>query len=145
MPRLPRPLLVLLAGLALVGLVVACGDDGGGDAPEVTAEVLDGTSWVSTNVAGYDLVEDTQVTLSFDRDQLGMSGGCNQLSSGYEVADSRLTLTGEVASTMMACDEALEAQDQWLASLFEDGADLTLAGGLIVVVDEVEIELVEQA
>lgn len=140
----------ILALVALTGLLSACGDDGGDDSgdgggDEVTAGDLEGTTWVSTDVTGHDLVEGTEVTLTFEDDRLSMAAGCNTQTAGYEITDSRLTLTTEVAATMMGCPDDLAAQDQWLASFFADGADLTLAGGLIVVSGDVEIELVEQA
>ena len=97
---------------------------------------LDGREFVSTEVVGYQLVPDTQIRLSFDGDQLGATGGCNQLSGTWSLDDDVL-MVGQMASTMMACEPAaLMDQDTWLSSFLTsepvvslEGETLTLTAG----------------
>lgn len=138
----------MLAG-ALVLTLAACGSDssdGGSDATTsttaaadvtgatepasapLTADALDGRTFTSTEVTGYELVAGSTITLSFDGDQLGASAGCNQLGSTFEVDGTTLSWTGTPRATMMACDEALMAQDTWLTDLLTGGVEATLSG-----------------
>ena len=102
--------IVALVGVASVALL-ACGDDdtrvqrpgghhqrGAGDehdggvdddraATSTTAasiaDALRGKTFVSTAVEGYTLVPDTQITLTFDGDNLSAQGGCNTLAGTW--------------------------------------------------------------
>lgn len=141
----------LLAGLAVAALTLAaCGSDGsdsngsgsddGTTAPDgdtgaaPSAEDLDGRSFESTETSGYDLVEGSTITLRFADGSLGANAGCNSMSGAFTIEDGALSV-GEMAATMMACDEALMAQDTWLGEFFAaspqvalDGDTLTLTG-----------------
>ena len=138
--------------LALALLVTACGDDGdddvstddGGSTSEVTFDDLVGKTFVSTGVTGHELVADSVVTLEFIDGRISANAGCNTQNGEAAVEDGALVVE-QLASTMMACDDPLMAQEQWLAGFLEadpevvlDGAQLTLTSG-----DEV-IELEEQ-
>jgi heat shock protein HslJ len=90
------------------------------------ATTLDGRTFLSTNVQGYDLVPGSTVRLSFQDGRLGVSAGCNQMGGSYTVVDGHLT-TGQMMSTEMGCDPPLMAQDTWIAG-FLDGAATMLAG-----------------
>ena len=129
-----------IALFALAGLTIAaCGsdDDGSTDGSAtgaVTAEELDGRTFVSTEVTGYDLVEGTEINIIFLADLMSASGGCNSLSGGFEIGE--VLTAGPFASTMMACEPALMDQDVWLNDFLSslptialDGETLTLASG----------------
>jgi len=83
---------------------------------------LDG-AFVSSEVSGYDLAPDSEITLTFDGDTLSVNAGCNTMSSTYALEASVLKWTGTPAATMMACDDALEAQDRWITDLLTEGMD----------------------
>ena len=53
--------------------------------------------------------------MSFAADSVSANAGCNTLSGPASVEDSELVVR-ELASTRQACEEELEAQDQWLTS-----------------------------
>ena len=97
---------------------------------------LDGREFVSTEVVGYELVPDSQIRLSFEGDQLGAAGGCNQLSGAWAL-DGDVLVVDAMASTMMACEPAaLMDQDTWLSSFLTsepvvtvEGDELTLTAG----------------
>ncbi|MCX6519882.1 MAG: META domain-containing protein [Actinobacteria bacterium] len=129
------------ASLATLG-VAGCSDDlvvpAAGGAP--TAAELDGTTWLSTEVAGQTLATDSRVTLAFSDSALAIVGGCNTQTGGYTIADGRLVVEA-LASTLMACEEDLTAQDVWLAQLVQseptisrDGDALTVAGDEVTLV-----------
>jgi heat shock protein HslJ len=123
---------------ALLG-ATACGDDddddsaeaaettGGGAVP--TAEELIGV-YVSSAVDGHELVDGTAITLTFEADFLAVVAGCNTLNGGFSVVDGALEV-GTLASTLMACDEALSAQDTWLAGFLEAGPAVALDGDVL--------------
>jgi heat shock protein HslJ len=139
--------------VAVVALAVAgCGSDDSSEATDasssqagdaVTADDLAGSTYASTSVTGHDLVEGSTITLSFEGPRMSASAGCNIMSAAYEVADDgTLAWTGEPAATMMACEDDLTAQDQWLIGLFQDGVTATSDGSTLTLTnDEVTIEL----
>jgi heat shock protein HslJ len=130
-----------LALLTLTGLTLAaCGSDDTEATPEgeggsPTAEELDGRSFVSTDVEGHDLVEGSEINISFLADAMAVNAGCNSMNGGFQIDEGVLT-AGPFAATMMACDEPLMDQDTWLNDFLTslptialDGPTLTLAGG----------------
>ena len=159
-PRSMRPVLLL----ALAAVVAACGagitttptqlttaTPGAGSvapAPSAVAPVTDpsvlvGKTFLSTAIAGRDLVQGSQVRLVFRADTLGASAGCNSMGGPWQVADSALHV-GQMATTEMACAKPLMDQDTWLAGFLDgagmrfDGTTLTLAsdGVTLTLMDE---------
>lgn len=135
----PRTAIALLALASLT--FAACGSDddgssaGGSSADGPTAAELDGRTFVSTEVTGHELVEGTEINMTFLADAMAVSGGCNSMNGGFNVAEGVLT-AGPFASTMMACDQPLMDQDTWLSEFLSslptielDGETLTIASG----------------
>jgi heat shock protein HslJ len=123
---IPRTAIALVALSALA--LAACGSDSdsaSGSTP--TADDLAGQGFESTEVTGYDLVEGTTIKLGFETDTLGAQAGCNSQSGGYSIADGALDVSA-MASTMMACDEALMDQDAWLAEFLTSSPEISLDG-----------------
>lgn len=146
----PRSVLTMLA----VGLLVtACGSGSGSSAADSapssgtapTAAELDGSTFESTSVDGYDLVAGSTVRLTFEQGQLSANAGCNTLSAPYDVTDGRLAWTGETRATLMGCPDDLAQQDTWLGELLQQGVDATLDGDdLTLVSGEVTLHLQRQ-
>lgn len=134
-------LVLLLALLAGCG---TAGDAGGAPADEedpttqeqtavpVTMTDLEGRTFVSTEVAGHDLVEGSEVTLSVEEGNLSVSGGCNTMFGAATVEEGLLRWASEPATTLMACADELEAQDRWLQGLLRDGVRAGLADDELV-------------
>jgi heat shock protein HslJ len=152
----------VLAALAL--LAAGCGDDGdegasdaggGGSttAPSDTSDTaghggvdpLSGRTFVATQVTGHDLVPGSELRLTFDGDLLVVAAGCNSMRSGYTFDGGRLAWTGEPAATMMACEDELMAQDDWIAGLLGEGVEAEAAGDdLVLTSGDVRIDLVAE-
>ena len=123
---IPRTALALVALSALA--LAACGSDGDSASGSVpTPDDLAGKAFESTDVTGYDLVEGTTITLGFEADTVGAQGGCNTQSGGYTITDGTLDV-GVMAATMMACDDALMAQDTWLNGFLTSSPEIALDG-----------------
>jgi len=114
----------LLVGLTLIAATTfaACSDDDG-STPSV--ETLNGSTFKSTSVEGYEMVAGTDVTFTFDNDGISVNAGCNTMFGGIEIIDGVLSV-GPMASTRMACDESLMAQDEALIAFLEGGPSLRL-------------------
>jgi heat shock protein HslJ len=137
-PRARR--LIGTAALPLVVVLLAACAAASGAAGE---DDLVGRSFESTDVEGHTLVEGTVITLIVRSDGVSVNAGCNTLFGDATWEDGVLRVP-QLASTMMACDDALMDQDQWLSALLEgpvpyelDGDTLTLgeAGEQITLTD----------
>ncbi len=109
------------------------------------ADALRGHTFVSTAVEGFTLVPDTQVTLTFDGDNLSALGGCNTLGGTWSLEGDVLVVPPMV-HTMMACEpSALMDQETWLNAVLTskptvavDGDTLTITaqGATVTLVDK---------
>jgi len=134
--------LLLAVLLAAVTTLAACGGDDDGP---VTAEDLDGHTYVATGAESQELVADVDVRLTFADGFLNIDGGCNQINGAYTLDDTTLSWTDEPFGTLIGCEEALQAQDEWLTTLVSDGAEVALDGSeLTLTGEDVTLEL-EQA
>jgi heat shock protein HslJ len=136
--------------VALVLVLAACGDDGGqvsagaGGDDDLTFDDLVGSTFVSTSVTGHELVDGTEINLTFIDGRLSALAGCNTQNGDADVEDGRLVVE-RLASTMMGCEDDLMAQDRWLAELLEGDPEVTLDGETLTLsAGDVVIELAEQ-
>jgi heat shock protein HslJ len=128
MTRRQRLFVTVLASLAL--LAAGCGDDDDGSS-DVSADDLDGRTFVADEVTGHTVVEGTEITLTFADEAIVAAAGCNTMRAGYEIDDGVLTLDGPMAQTLMACPEELEAQDEWVAAFLGDSPTVALADDVL--------------
>jgi heat shock protein HslJ len=147
MPRL------LVALVLVVALVSACGDastsdsaspgDAGGDTGGVD---LQGT-YVADSVDSdaRQLVPGTTVRLTFKGDAVVAEAGCNTMHGSFEVDSGRLSVR-QVGMTMMACDQALMDQDDWIADFLESSPSLSVDGDTVTLAsDDVTMRLTKPA
>ena len=94
-------------------------------ASTVPAE-LQGNTFVATEVTGsYTMAPGSSITLTFEDGTVSARAGCNSMS-GAVVIKGDVLIAPTLASTMMACEEALMAQDTWFAAFLRFLADLDL-------------------
>ena len=79
-------------------------------------DLTDG-SWIAHRIEdpNRDIVPGSTIRLSFVDHTVAANGGCNILRGPVAINDDKLVV-GKMASTLKACQPALQAQDEWLAS-----------------------------
>ena len=141
--RLAGPLVALtvVAG----GVLAACGDDAPDALTPPTVDDLTGQTFLSTDVTGQTLLDDTRVSLAFGADSLAMVAGCNTHMGGYSIEDGELVVPA-LASTLMMCDDEAMQQDAWLAELLGDSPQISLDGGtLLLVSPDVTLTMIDRS
>lgn len=143
--RAPRRTCSGVLAVLLLACLTACGAGDDPDDPDdsATGQVeLAGHTFVADRVIGHTLVEGSTLTISFEGGVMSIAAGCNTLFGAYDDGDGELRWPAEPARSLMACDPALEEQDDWLVALLtsgvrtgHDGADLVLEA------DPVRVEL----
>ena len=113
MPTIPASVRVL-AGLTIL-VLAACDSTASteGTTPEPASAAADlaGTSWTVVSVGGAPVVEGSGANLAFDSaGNVSGSTGCNSVSGTYALDGPSLTF-GPLATTRMACEDALMAQE----------------------------------
>ena len=119
-----------LAVLAVLGSTLVLGACAGEDAD------LAGRTFTATEVQGHELVEGSSVTLTFDENAISAQAGCNTLFGDASWDGDTLDVQEPMASTLMACEEALMAQDQWLASFLTSSPALEVDGDAVTLGDD---------
>lgn len=130
--------------MLVVGFVAgACGDDddavaGDDTEPTVTEPVtepaagLAGRTFLSDSVTENGqpktLVEGTQIALTFSDDgRLSATAGCNSMGGEVTVEADRLVVS-DLGTTLMGCDDARQAQDEWLSAVLSANPSYTVDG-----------------
>ncbi len=99
------------------------------------ADALDGQTFTATEVTGsYTIVPNSTITLTFENGRLAAKAGCNSMSGPFTVTGDVLNAP-QMASTMMACQDDLMAQDRWLATFLAAGPTWTLEGDTLTLTD----------
>lgn len=119
----------LAVGLLLGVCLAAC--SGAAGAPD-----LNGRAFTATEVRGQEAVEGSTITLTFEDNQVSAQAGCNTLFGPADWEGGTLEIDGTLASTMMACDDALMAQDQWLSEFLSSSPALSLDGDTLTLGDD---------
>jgi heat shock protein HslJ len=96
---------------------------------------LPGTDWQLIWLDGAEVLGDTPLTLTFNKDgSVQGSGGCNQFSSQYALNGDTLTFEG-IRSTRRACAaDDLNAQEQAYFAVLEAAANYTISGDHLMVI-----------
>ncbi len=76
------------------------------------AASLNGTEWQLSQMGGVKPLTERPATLAFKGDSLSGTGGCNRFVGGFTGEGFRLTVSPNLASTMMACSAPLMKQEQ---------------------------------
>ena len=139
--------------LALLVIPLACSDDDSGgspptatasSAPDETTVDLAGKTFAGSAVEGFDVVEGSEIRISFEDATLTATAGCNTLGATYAIEGATLTVS-DVSTTLMACSDPLMAQDQWLADLFGSGVTVALDGSTLTLTGQDATVTLEEA
>ncbi|MFF0816410.1 META domain-containing protein [Rhodococcus sp. NPDC003318] len=122
----------LLRSIGLAALAVAalagCSDSSAA-APEPPQADLVGRTFVSTEVEGTPIPGGGPLTVSFEEpDRLSAAAGCNRAVGTADFSDDRITVTGPLATTMMACPGGRAGADAWVAEFFAASPNWSLDG-----------------
>jgi len=121
------------------GAAGAVGDPGG----ELLIE-LDGREFILQSAEGYTPLEGITVRIWFGDGELGFAAGCNSHSGAYTICGTQLCVES-MASTLMGCDAARHAQDDFFAEFFTSQPYVTLVGDeLTAVVGDVTLVLLDR-
>jgi heat shock protein HslJ len=122
--------------LLLVVLLPACGgdDEGGGDGGTGAASqdpaALEGKDWVLTQYLAADgttQVVEIGVSAKFDGTTVSGSSGCNSYHGGYTATGNEISI-GDLAGTMMACEDDVMAVETRYLDLLKNAATFEISG-----------------
>jgi heat shock protein HslJ len=103
----------------------------GSGGPASSADGIEGHTFAATAVSGtYTMAPGSTISLTFADGRVSVRGGCNNMSGSYTVNGDVLTV-GTLASTMMACDQALMDQDTWLSAFLSSSPTWTYQDGVL--------------
>jgi heat shock protein HslJ/uncharacterized protein YraI len=94
---------------------------------------LPNTSWVVVALnAGVAPVPGSTLTAAFSSDgQVSGSGGCNSFSGPYQAGSNDITI-GPLATTLIACEEALSTQEQVYLGALQGARAYSISGSQLV-------------
>lgn len=122
--------LAIAAGLALG----ACASE----SPNVPATAkpapgmsLSGPEMAITSIAGKPVIPNSKVTIKFEDGRVSGAASCNRFMGGYTMGDGVSIQLSQMASTMMACPDALMQQEALLLETLADVTSYSAAGNVV--------------
>lgn len=97
------------------------------EAPALDLDLL--TTYVSTAVIEFDgepreLIEGTNLRVSFSEERINFSGGCNSHSSTFRITDEGEIDVDQIVGTAVGCPQELVDQDNFLRSFLQRGPSI---------------------
>jgi heat shock protein HslJ len=129
----------VLAVMTTALLAVTLAPGAGAQSPAPNA--LSGTDWLLASVGTSPVASGINADLLFADENAGGFGGCNRFVASYTTDGVSTLVFGEIASTMMACDEATTTFEQSYVTalgtvasyaITDTGLDLSDAAGAVV-------------
>lgn len=105
-----------------------------------SAQQLEGATWRAERIKG-GAVAGTAPTLAVAGGRLSGSGGCNRLMGSVDVSSGSIALGG-VASTRMACEPPIMAQEKAFLAALGATRSFRVEGAHLVFLDEAGAETV---
>jgi len=98
--------LALMTGMVFLAACGTAGSQGGSQAD------LTGKVWVLTDLGGKPPVQDTAITIEFTAvGKFNGSAGCNRYNGSYTTSGNSITISPNIATTMMACAQPVMDQE----------------------------------
>ncbi len=123
-------LLVILTSLVFLSSCASGGASGGGKGGE-----LSGVYWQLTSLNGAAPIDGTSLSARFQDGRVNGSAGCNRFNGAYTVDGSKIEFGEAMASTMMACEEAVMNQEQAYFKAMADAASFTATAEILTLLD----------
>ena len=131
-----QKILIVLTGI--VGLILAACtpiSPVNGTPPAASNAPIHNTGWILESLNGQPALTDTQITLNFENGTLSGSDGCNQYGGPYTADGEKITVSQEIATTLMACAEPIMQQSSAYFSALAQAATYTMAGQQLTLLD----------
>jgi heat shock protein HslJ len=99
--------ILIVVGMAALFSLAACASASSQADGEITGKV-----WILDSLNNAEPVPNTSITAEFTEDEkVSGSAGCNRYSGQYMLSGSNIEFTQPMASTMMACEQAIMDQE----------------------------------
>lgn len=129
-------LLILLAARLVATACAAPAPTSGASSGSVAADGLAGSRWMVAELAGQPPVEGSVITAHFSDDGVVTgTSGCNRYRAGVTESGDTIMVDEAIASTMMACDEALMSQESAYLAALVAARTFTIAAGRLTLKD----------
>jgi heat shock protein HslJ len=123
------PLSAPLIGCCLIVMLASC------SASNADPAALLGKSFTAdeATIGGVTqpLALDSTLTLTFTDDGISAKADCNSMFATANLDDGVITTTTPMGMTMMACEQPLMDQDQWISDFLVSGPSWALDGSML--------------
>ncbi len=92
-----------------------------------------GRAFAAQSAVGFDLPSASNLVITFDDGQLGVSGGCNLIGGAYTIDGNVLKAPEGFMQTEMACDEPLMQLDTDVVALLSASPTLSADGDVLTI------------
>ena len=115
-----------LAFLAFL-LLAACGGEATVDPADLSGD------YSSTVIDNRKTGEPRSITvgLFFNNGEVTASGGCNNLTAGFDVSEQNTLLVTDIIGTMMECDTSSNADEDMLAAFLRNEPEILTTGDVL--------------
>jgi len=96
--------------------------------PAPAASPLMGGEWTVTSINGQPVIEGSKVTMQFEDGRVFGAASCNRFMGGYTPGDGLTIELSQMASTMMACPDALMNQESLFLKTLGDVTSYSIDG-----------------
>ena len=133
--RAPHLLILLAAGLLMTSCAAPTSTSGA-SASSVTAGGLAGSRWMLDELGGQPPLDGSVITANFSDDgAVTGTSGCNRYRAGVTINGDAIQVDEAIASTLMACDEALMAQEGAYLAALVAARTFTISGETLTLKD----------
>jgi len=123
--------MMTIISAAMLSATVCVGLAGcSGSTPDLTSQAF-ATQRVTIAGVEQELALGSTLTLTFTDNGISAKAGCNTMFGEATLDGGKITMTTPLGMTMMACEQALMDQDQWISDFLSSGPKWSLDGPLL--------------
>lgn len=124
-----------VALLAVIGTFIASRNASTSSTPTDLTNTTWTTTTMTVNGTEQALASNSTMTMQFGDGRVSVNAGCNQQNGQATWTNGQIILSGPMASTMMACEQALMNQDQTIAAFLAGNPTYTQSGNTLTLTD----------